>query len=351
MRRIALVLVLLLAACQPKPTDPATYPQNLTPRNAGSAVPVIVPASYPPIRQPNDPTTAAFRTSCRISHASYADPIVAPGGSVSHLHSFYGNTNTYRGSTPDSIRLTGRSTCAGGTANRTAYWVPSIIDTTGPQPWPVVPHGPVCPPDEQYTPCAQDRSEAMQVYYKSGYDGVAAEDIVNFPVGLRMIAGDVAATAPQRTQVMSWHCAVGPGSDVGISRYGPTMPTCPPGQLLVMEIRFPQCWDGINLDSPDHRSHMAYGAGWPDKGCPPSHPVALPQITENVRHRVPAEGMDGWALSSDMGRTPGLSAHGDWMNGWDPAVFQRIIDNCFHVPSSGARDCRTNLLGDGYALG
>ena len=24
---------------------------------------------------------------------------------------------------------------------------------------------------------------------------------------------------------------------------------------------FPQCWDGVNLDAPDHKSHMAYGWG------------------------------------------------------------------------------------------
>jgi hypothetical protein len=41
------------------------------------------------------------------------------------------------------------------------------------------------------------------------------------------------------------------------------------------------CWDGKNLDSPDHKSHVAY----PESGtfetggtCPKSHPVKIPQI-------------------------------------------------------------------------
>ena len=54
---------------------------------------------------------------------------------------------------------------------------------------------------------------------------------------------------------------------------------------MVMSIMFPQCWDGVNLDSPNHKSHMAYGAGWPDKGCPSTHPVPLAQITQNFRYR------------------------------------------------------------------
>jgi hypothetical protein len=33
---------------------------------------------------------------------------------------------------------------------------------------------------------------------------------------------------------------------------------CQPGDELWARIAFPQCWDGVNLDSPDHKSHMAY---------------------------------------------------------------------------------------------
>jgi hypothetical protein len=44
---------------------------------------------------------------------------------------------------------------------------------------------------------------------------------------------------------------------------------------------FPTCWDGVNLDSPDHREHVAYPAsGTFESGgaCPSTHPVRLPQI-------------------------------------------------------------------------
>lgn len=40
------------------------------------------------------------------------------------------------------------------------------------------------------------------------------------------------------------------------------------------------CWDGTNLDSPDHKSHVAYsGTGASGGGaCPSTHPVKLPQV-------------------------------------------------------------------------
>ena len=72
----------------------------------------------------------AFRTVCTFSHMSFDDPIVFPGQpGRSHLHTFFGNTGTNANSTPESIRDTGNSTCRGGIANRSSYWVPTLIDT------------------------------------------------------------------------------------------------------------------------------------------------------------------------------------------------------------------------------
>lgn len=51
------------------------------------------------------------------------------------------------------------------------------------------------------------------------------------------------------------------------------------------------CWDGKNLDSPDHKSHVAYPIDGPHAfdgmgvggQCPESHPVKIPQIMLEVR--------------------------------------------------------------------
>lgn len=43
-----------------------------------------------------------------------------------------------------------------------------------------------------------------------------------------------------------------------------------------------RCWDGVNLDSPDHQSHV-YNTitqdGFVNAGkCPSTHPVRMPQV-------------------------------------------------------------------------
>lgn len=62
---------------------------------------------------------------------------------------------------------------------------------------------------------------------------------------------------------------------------------CPGG--IRATIIFPSCWDGVNLDSPDHRSHVAYspsstlGALAGDK-CPETHPVRIPQVMYEIMY-------------------------------------------------------------------
>lgn len=58
---------------------------------------------------------------------------------------------------------------------------------------------------------------------------------------------------------------------------------CPAG--IMVNLRFPTCWDGVNLDSPDHISHMSYPASgtFESQGpCPASHPVRMPQVLYEV---------------------------------------------------------------------
>ncbi len=42
---------------------------------------------------------------------------------------------------------------------------------------------------------------------------------------------------------------------------GPATPGFPDhrcGGGLEIRVNFPMCWDGVNLDTPDHKSHVAY---------------------------------------------------------------------------------------------
>lgn len=45
------------------------------------------------------------------------------------------------------------------------------------------------------------------------------------------------------------------------------------------------CWDGKNVDSADHKSHIAYPSSGTFEStgpCPSSHPVRLPQLMYEI---------------------------------------------------------------------
>lgn len=280
-----------------------------------------VPGAH--IDVPSGDDTGNFRVFCGYSHFNYDDSIVKPGQpGASHLHVYFGNQSSNGNSTAQSLLGGGSSTCDGGALNRSSYWVPAVLDASGN---PVVPVG-------------------NMVYYKSGYQGVepgnGKEDIV-LPNGLKMLAGSATATSPQ--SVVYWTCN-STAFGVNGSVYGRVMPACGEGQYLHAVIGFPQCWDGLNLDSADHRSHMAYGTY--GVGCPASHPVPLPEITFNIDWRVGPGGTTGWHLSSDIGQQGGLTFHADYVAAWDPVTAETWLTNCTRVNA----DCHVGTIAEGVNL-
>ena len=232
-----------------------------------------------------------FVENCRFSHSAADDPIVFPGkAGASHDHTFVGNRSTSAFSTYASLRRSGTS-CR--RAEDTAgYWVPTLLQNGTP----LFPR-------------------SATIYYRRG----TLAPITTFPNNLRMIAGDATATTPQGMRVTFWSC----GALLGVPPSS-TVPTCPEarGSFLRLHVRFPSCWDGAGLDSPDHKSHMAYAMG---RRCPSTHPVPVPTITQIYRY--PMRGGDGFALASG-GQ---FSAHADFVNAWRPGALRRLVDDCLNA--------------------
>ncbi|WP_020168796.1 MULTISPECIES: DUF1996 domain-containing protein [Methylotenera] len=271
-----------------------------------------------------------FRIGCKVSHMSNDDPLVYPNQQgAAHHHTFFGNTSVNYKSDLNSFGSIGTSTCTGGIMNRSAYWVPSMINTETNAP--IQPNGDVL------------------VYYKHG--SIDGSLIKPPPKALRMIAGDMKAKDNSVYNRTGFTCHPGPNSKrTNWPRTSeiPSGQNCELGDDLMFSIFFPQCWDGKNLDSPNHKDHMAY----PNSStCPATHPVAIPEITVNVHYTVKeGDKLDKWRLSSDNyafnGKNGGYSGHSDYVEGWDRTFIEGIIKNCINTK----KDCHAHLLGDGRMM-
>ena len=234
---------------------------------------------------------ARFVTRCTFSHRLSDDPIVKPNQpGLSHSHDFFGNVTTDAASTLPTLAA-GGTTCI-NPQDHSGYWVPSL-SVNG----------------------IRVDPRFANVYYQSA--GKAYQQVKTIPRGLEVVAGDAAAATPQSIKVVSWNC--GPAEDVGLTT---DPPTCP-GPTLTVHINFPDCWNGIALDSPDHKSHLAYHGR---RGtCPSGFPVPIPRLRLNVHY--PTRGGPGVVLASG-GK---YSGHADFFNAWVPTELNRLVKSCINA--------------------
>ncbi|KAF8658416.1 hypothetical protein AX16_001967 [Volvariella volvacea WC 439] len=121
--------------------------------------------------------------------------------------------------------------------------------------------------------------------------------------------------------------------------------SCPSG--IRSQINFPSCWDGINVDSENHKSHVAFPSDGPDQGTCNSinYPFTIPriflevywgtQVFDSVRHEA-MNPEQPFVFSN--GDPTGYSFHADFYNGWDKGVLQEAVGKC-HCDPFGDPTC------------
>lgn len=325
----------------------------------------------------------AMRFGCNSAGFGYNDQIVFPGIGSPHLHEFYGNSGA---ATPGAkswtftdFRTKGSSSCANRTDPahpivRTGYWIPAMFDGLG----------------------NVKRAASLGVYYKGpsnpalNYTGhISTEgdpalkcglesdtaDCRNIPTGLRMTFGYKSSdgtNGPSHIGIrfrdaIGLSCWGGPNNEGGTTgqEYTLTYKTlaeimavdqCVVGSWLHVGIDFPYCWDGVNVDSPDHRSHINYGNNIGK--CVAPNSVRLPGISIQAFYLIDAAFIaHRWRVASDemaagcyngtttVAVTAGCTYHGDYFEAWSPTVRDKWFNKCIWAHNS----CSTEL-GDGTSL-
>jgi hypothetical protein len=308
---------------------------NPMPGAFGMGVTAIVPAGSAGLSEERmRPATAAahtsdgsgtFRTRCDPTDFQFNDPLGNPArANASPLHVFFGNTTVGSSANAATVATTGNSTCRGGVLDRSVYYVPALIDSRNGE--------------------VQVPTDAV-IYFRTGYN-VEPVTIQPVPAGLVLVAGDRNARGTQ-PRVVEWLCR-----DKFVTNTG-MIPDCGVGDQVQLWVHFPQCWDGRNLDSRDHRSHMAYAIirnGGERSTCPTSHPVPVPQVSQLILYNVRAgASLGSWRLSTDAYGARlrgGLSAHAHWINGWNPQTLRAFVSECLNR----ALDCNNSSLGNATAI-
>ncbi|MEV0370775.1 DUF1996 domain-containing protein [Streptomyces sp. NPDC050636] len=268
-------------------------------------------AGDPPFAAPqgNGASTGTFTTECgrnEDGHFNSDNVIVTPGvgNGAHHTHDYVGNKATDAFSNDQKLAQSD-TTCNNG--DQSSHYWPVLRQLDG-----TSVHAPGAGHDGNVGSVLQPASVTLQ------FRGSQAGAVQQMPRFLKIITGDAKAfTNGTANANASWSC-VGFENRQLKDKY----PICPDGADVVRTFAFQNCWDGRNIDSANHRTHMAFSGQ--DGRCPNGF-TAVPQLVQRITYDVPQG--QGFAVDSfpEQLHKP-VTDHGDFINVMPDDLMAGAVD-------------------------
>ncbi|RAH65543.1 DUF1996 domain-containing protein [Aspergillus aculeatinus CBS 121060] len=288
-----------------------------------------------------DVANAFWRLPCRgRSGVARIDPIMAPGIPSDHVHAVHGSGGFSMSANEASLKQSSCTSCA-VTQDKSAYWAPALyfVHQNG------------------------DAELVNEVGGMLAYYLLNGENVTAFPENFRMMAGDTyrrdfpwpIPDPPQsewsgndlkqealRQKAVGFNCLnYQKDPEPSLGRHFLPNKTyldehCTEG--VRFELMFPSCWNGKDIDTPDHKSHLAYPSLVMDGECPKGFEHRLVSLFyESIWDTYAFKSKKGNFVLAN-GDPTGYGYHGDFMYGWDSQVLQQAVDTCTNM-SGEVTDC------------